>query len=67
MYYDFTVPIPKVQGKITFMPKRSIKYVQIETGRVYLPEKKYTMNLLRGSGPTFLHAYFAQRVGIQKA
>ena len=43
MYYDFTVPIPKVQGKITFMPKGSIKYVQIETGRVYLPEKKYTI------------------------
>jgi len=43
MYYDFTVPIPKVQGKITLMPKRSIKYVQIETGRVYLPEKKYTI------------------------
>ena len=43
MYYDFTVPIPKVQGKITLMPKGSIKYVQIETGRVYLPEKKYTI------------------------
>ena len=43
MYYDFTVPIPKVQGKITFMRKGSITYVQIETGRVYLPEKKYTI------------------------
>ena len=43
MYYDFTVPIPKVRGKITFMNKGSIKYVQIETGRVYLPEKKYTI------------------------
>ena len=43
MYYDFTVPIPKVQGKITFMRKRSTTYVQIETGRVYLPEKKYTI------------------------
>ena len=43
MYYDFTVPIPKVRGQITFMNKGSIKYVQIETGRVYLPEKKYTI------------------------
>ena len=43
MYYDFTVPIPKVQGKITLMKKGKITYVQYETGRAYLPERKYTI------------------------
>ena len=43
MYYDFTVPVPKVQGKITLMKKGKITYVQYETGRVYLPEKRYTI------------------------
>ena len=43
MYYDFTVPIPKAQGKITLMKKGKLTYVQFETGRVYLPKKKYTI------------------------
>ena len=43
MYYDFTVPIPDVKGKITFMKKGDAKYVQLETGRVYLPERRYTI------------------------
>ena len=43
MYHDFTVPIPNVKGKIVIMKKGSIQYVQLETGRVYLPEKKYTI------------------------
>ena len=43
MYYDFTVPIPNVKGKITFMKKAGTKYVQLEIGRVYLPDKKYTI------------------------
>lgn len=43
MYYDFTVPIPVVKGKITFMKKAGTQYVQLETSRVYLPEKKYTI------------------------
>ena len=43
MYYDFMVPIPDVKGKITLMKKGDIRYVQLETGRVYLPERKYTI------------------------
>ena len=33
MYYDFTVPIPDVKGKITFMKKGKITYVQLEIDR----------------------------------
>lgn len=43
MYYDFTVPIPRVKGKITRMKKGKLTYIQLETGRVYYPEKKYTI------------------------
>lgn len=43
MYHDFTVLIPRVKGKIVIMKKGSTQYVQLETGRVYLPEKKYTI------------------------
>ena len=43
MYHDFTVPIPDVKGKITIMKKGEAKYVQLEIGRVYLPEKQYTI------------------------
>lgn len=43
MYYDFAVPIPKVPGKITLMRKGKLTYVQLETGREYLPERRYTI------------------------
>ena len=43
MYYDFTVPIPVVKGKITRLKKGDKTYVQLEIGRRYLPEKKYTI------------------------
>ena len=43
MYYDFTVPIPRVKGKITRMKKGKITYIQLETGRTYYPDKKYTI------------------------
>ena len=43
MYHDFTVPIPQVKGKIVIMKKGSTQYVQLETGRVYLPERKHTI------------------------
>ena len=43
MYYDFTVPIPATQGKITCMKKGGIQYIQLETGRVYYPDRKYTI------------------------
>ncbi len=31
MYYDFTVPIPVAQGKITCMKKGGIQYIQFES------------------------------------
>ena len=43
MYYDFTVPIPRVKGKITRMKKGNLTYIQLEIGRTYFPEKKYTI------------------------
>ena len=43
MYYDFTVPIPDVKGKITHMKKGDITYIQYETDRVYYPDRKYTI------------------------
>ena len=43
MYYDFTVKIPTVKGKITFMKKGKNTYVQFETGRTYYPDRKYTI------------------------
>ena len=43
MYYDFAVPIPQVKGKITHMKKGKLTYIQLETGRKYIPEKQYTI------------------------
>ena len=43
MYHDFTVPIPNVKGKITRMKKGKITYIQLETGRTYLSDRKYTI------------------------
>lgn len=43
MYYDFTVPIPVVKGKITRLKKGDKTYIQLEIGRTYLPERKYTI------------------------
>ena len=43
MYYDFTVPMPKVPGKITLMKKGKLTYVQLEIGREYFPERRYTI------------------------
>ena len=43
MYYDFTVPIPVVKGKITRMKKGNKTYIQLETGREYIQEKRYTI------------------------
>lgn len=42
MYLDTFVKVPDVQGKITFHPKGNTIYVEFESGRVYLPEKRYT-------------------------
>lgn len=43
MYYNFTVPIPEVKGKITRMKKGNLTYIQLETGRNYLKDRKYTI------------------------
>lgn len=41
MYYDYTVEIPKVRGKIVTNRVKSTTYVCYEFGRVYNAEKKY--------------------------
>ena len=45
MYFDFSVPIPKITGKI-FLTKRKNGqcYVQFLTGRQYKKEARYTVN-----------------------
>lgn len=43
MYLDFSVEIPDVQGKITRQKKKGVIYIALEVGRVYLPERKYTI------------------------
>lgn len=43
MYYNFTVPIPQLKGKITRMKKGKFTYIQLETGRTYLPDRQYTI------------------------
>ena len=42
MYLDSLVKVPDVKGKITYRTKGNTTYVEYESGRVYIPEKKYT-------------------------
>ena len=42
MYLDAVVRIPEARGKITFRTKSGTTYVEYESDRVYIPEKKYT-------------------------
>lgn len=42
MYLDSLVEVPEVKGKITFRTKGNTTYVEYESARVYIPEKKYT-------------------------
>lgn len=42
MYLKTLVKVPEVQGKITYRTKGSTTYVEYESNRVYVPEKKYT-------------------------
>ena len=42
MYLDSLVKVPNAKGKITFRTKGNTTYVEYESGRVYIPEKKYT-------------------------
>lgn len=43
MYYDFTVKIPDVKGKIIIKKKGNASYVLFEYGRDYKPDKKYAV------------------------
>lgn len=45
MYYDFTVPIPQVQGKILQKSKGSTTYILFQHGQLYKPEKQYVIPL----------------------
>ena len=42
MCLDSLVKVPEAKGKITFRTKGRTTYVEYESGRVYVPEKKYT-------------------------
>ncbi len=42
MYLDSMVKVPEAKGKITYRTKGNTTYVEYESARVYLPEKKYT-------------------------
>ena len=42
MYLDSLVKVPEVKGKITYRTKGNTVYVEYESGRIYLPEKRYT-------------------------
>ena len=43
MFFDFTVIIPDVKGKIVRKKRADTTYVNYEYDRVYLPEKQYTI------------------------
>jgi hypothetical protein len=43
MYYDFTVQIPDIPGKIILKKKRDSDYVLYEYDRVYDAEKKFNV------------------------
>ena len=42
MYLDALVKVPEAKGKITYRTKGGTTYVEYESGRIYVPEKKYT-------------------------
>lgn len=42
MYLDSLVKVPEAKGKITFRTKGNTTYVEYESNRIYIPEKKYT-------------------------
>ena len=43
MYYDFTVPIPQIRGKIITKKKGTAKYILYQYGQTYNKEKKYAV------------------------
>lgn len=42
MYLDAFVKVPEVKGKITFRTKAGTTYVEYESDRTYIPERRYT-------------------------
>ena len=43
MYFDFTVPVPTVKGKIIRKKKGGAVYILFQYGQEYNPEKKYSI------------------------
>ena len=43
MYYDFTVPIPQIQGKIIQKKKGQSVYILYQYGQEYNAEKQYSV------------------------
>ena len=43
MYYDFTVPVPQIQGKILQKSKGTTTYIMYQHGQIYKPEKQYVI------------------------
>lgn len=43
MYYDFTVPVPRIQGKILQKTKGTATYIMFQHGQIYKPEKQYVI------------------------
>ncbi len=44
MYYNITVPVPNVPGKIYRQEKNGVTYILYEYARVYHAEKKYNLD-----------------------
>lgn len=42
MYLDALVKVPEAPGKITYRTKGQTTYIEFESRRIYIPEKKYT-------------------------
>lgn len=42
MYLDALVKVPEAHGKITYRTKGQTTYIEFESNRIYIPEKKYT-------------------------
>lgn len=43
MYYDYTVPVPVIKGKIIQKPKNGSTYILYQYGQKYSSEKKYAI------------------------
>jgi hypothetical protein len=43
LYYDFTVPVPNIQGKIYRKPKGGAVYILFQYGQKYNKEKQYSV------------------------